>query len=195
MKREYYLADETTGEVAVRILDEAFSDDPIANWTSPDKSYNRFLFGMLMPFYLKHGEVWISKENDAAIMCLKPGVTEEFKANPILVIKFLWMFGPRSLSRILRLSNVFKKYHPTEPHYYLLALGTTKNARGTGAGGSIVRFLIERAKAEGVFIYAENSKPDGNRGFYRNMGFEIGEEIQIKKSAPSFDLIAYHFLE
>lgn len=192
MKQDYYLADKSTGDIAASILGEAFYDDPISNWVSSKDEYHKFVFTMLMPFYLEHGEVWISKENDAAIMCLGPGVTQEFSPSPYLIANFLWKFGAGSLARILRLSKVFKTCHPTDPHYYLLALGTTNAARGKGAGGSIVRFLIERAKSKGVYIYAENSKPQGNRGFYRNMGFVIGDEVQIAPNAPSFDLITYH---
>jgi ribosomal protein S18 acetylase RimI-like enzyme len=191
MERDYYLATAQTADIAASILGEAFSDDPISNWVSTKDEYHKFIFSMLMPFYLAHGEVWISQNNDAAIMCLKPGVTKEFSPSPLLIATFLWKFGPGSLSRILHLSNVFKKYHHHGPHYYLLALGTTKKARGSGAGGGIVRFLIERADAQGVAIYAENSNPKNNRGFYRNMGFTIGDEISIRKDAPSFDLISY----
>lgn len=189
MVREYYLATEQNADIAASILGEAFADDPISNWVSSNDDYHKFVFSMLMPFYLKHGEVWISQNNDAAIMCLKPGVTEEFSPSPLLIAKFLWKFGPGALSRILHLSSVFKRYHQQEPHYYLLALGTTSKARGSGAGGGIVRFLIERAEALAMPIYAENSNPECNRGFYRAMGFTIGDEISIRKGAPSFDLI------
>lgn len=185
----FFQADEETAPIVAGILGEAFSTDPISNWISQNPAYHRYIFELLMPFYLQYGEVWLSADKDAAIMCLGPDVTQKFQPSLRAILRFVLKFGPFSLSRISRLARQFEKSHYRDRHYYLLAIGTSDRARGKGRGGEILKMLIERAEATGVPIYAENSNPDSNRGFYSAHGFKIGEPVSLGRNAPSYEPI------
>lgn len=189
MEYDYELADAGSTDLAATILGEAFSSDPLMEFVSNHAEYPRSVFAMLMPFYLKHGEVWMSRTQDTCIMCLKPGVTEKFKPSVFLLAQFFWEFGFGALRRILKLERALSTHHYAPAHYYLLAVGTTKQHAGSGT--DILKFLMQRAREAGVPIYAENSNPAANRGFYQKLGFEVLGSVALEENGPAFEPILW----
>jgi ribosomal protein S18 acetylase RimI-like enzyme len=63
-----------------------------------------------------------------------------------------------------------EKHHPSEPHWYLEAIGTVPEARGRGIGPSVLTPVLERCDATGLPAYLESSNPR-NISFYERHGF------------------------
>jgi GNAT superfamily N-acetyltransferase len=75
-------------------------------------------------------------------------------------------------------------HHPEEPHYYLFAIGTHRNARGKGVGSTLMQAMVDRSDDEGVPAYLENSKPR-NEAFYARHGFVAGDLLPMPSGCPA----------
>lgn len=95
---------------------------------------------------------------------------------------FVKLYGWR-LARNLRVLNDLERKHPPEPHYYLEFVGTSPAHRGKGFGAHLIVPMVERADAEGVGMYLENSNPD-NMSFYGRFGFETRDLIHHRHAGP-----------
>jgi GNAT superfamily N-acetyltransferase len=79
--------------------------------------------------------------------------------------------GPAGVGRLLSTAEV-EKLHPSEPHYYLAALGTRPEHQGKGLASSTMSPMLTRADTEGTGCFLESSKED-NLAFYARHGFEV----------------------
>src|SRR5262249_56620090 len=84
--------------------------------------------------YLRHREVYLVGEGGAALW-LPPGVAAD--SLPITTwLTLLWrMFlacGFSGLNRARVLADVLKATHPSEPHFYLHAIGVRRGGQGKG---------------------------------------------------------------
>lgn len=122
------------------------------------------------------------------MMCIKPGVTKTFAPSIFGLVKFGGKFGFGALRRIRQLECVFNAHHLAPAHYFLLAVGTTKQHSGT----DIRKFLIQRAREAGVPIYAEISNRGANLGFYRKRGLGVLILEHAEETGPAFVLISRH---
>lgn len=182
---DFFLADKDTVHIASMILSEAFRYDPLIRYVSTHPFYPYHIFNMLMPFYIENGEVWIEKHHRSALMCLKPNPIGKFNPNITQVISFIVNYGVGALFRLLKFAKTIERHHYKDPHYYLLAVGTTEKARNQGEGSKILRFLEMQAKLENVPIYAENSNPAKNSEIYKSLGYESGVPFRVGKRGPS----------
>ncbi len=87
------------------------------------------------------------------------------------------------LERLGTLSAVMAEHHPTEPHYYLLAIGVASTSQGRGLGTRLAAPTLERADAEGHGCYLEATSPR-SRDLYRRWGFEVTAEFSAPGGPP-----------
>jgi ribosomal protein S18 acetylase RimI-like enzyme len=78
---------------------------------------------------------------------------------------------------------MFEKNHPKEPRYYLYAIGTKNQTRGTGLGSALMRLITSRCDVEGIPAYLENTN-ENNLPFYAKHGFKIQKEIKFSNTGP-----------
>lgn len=91
-------------------------------------------------------------------------------------------FRTRTPAMIGALSAI-EKAHPTEPHYYLEAIGTRQDQQRKGVGSRMINLVLDRCDEEGTPAYLESSNPQ-NIPFYARHGLELREEIECGKGAP-----------
>ncbi len=65
-----------------------------------------------------------------------------------------------------------EKAHPSEPHWYLAALGVRPDCHGQGRGSALLEAGLARADAEAMPCYLESSNPR-NVPLYERHGFEV----------------------
>ena len=78
------------------------------------------------------------------------------------------------LATTLNIRTIFhtlETAQPTEPHYYLLAVGVSSRHRNRGIGAALLRPMLERCNRDHAAAYLENSNPT-NHHFYEQRGFE-----------------------
>ncbi|MCV7210286.1 GNAT family N-acetyltransferase [Mycolicibacterium canariasense] len=104
---------------------------------------------------------------------------EELRAAPGLLLTF-----GRTLRRGQQVSELMKRHHPEEPHWYLAVIGSDPTVRGSGQGQALMRSRLDRCDAEHAPAYLESSNP-ANIGYYQRFGFEVTGEITLPDGGPS----------
>jgi ribosomal protein S18 acetylase RimI-like enzyme len=173
-------------------LGRAFFEDPVMRWMLPDDDERRRklhrLFGALTRHHhLSRGGVEVAPRGTGivgAALWDPPGQWqqtrwEEMRAMPALLVAFR-----KSMARGMAVSELMKRAHPDEPHWYLAVIGSDPAVRGGGFGQALMRSRLDRCDAEHAPAYLESSNPD-NVPYYQRFGFEITGEIQVPDGGPS----------
>ena len=168
------------------IIGKAFADDPVNMWVFGNND-------ALIPFYratakklcLKHGISHVNRDHTAGSLWLPPGASKDIPMWKSLGIftNIIRYGGMTAIKRGLTINSLMKTKTPAFPHYYLLAIGTLTEARGTGQGKAIMNHALAQIDKAKMPAYLENSKPE-NIGFYQSFGFDIIEEIRPAPDAP-----------
>lgn len=175
-----------------RILDLlvlAFAADPGIRWLFPDHHRYRTAFPAMLRLVagptLEQGRIDVVGGGAGAALWLAPGATSDEEA-----------WGPFFLEHVDadRLDDVFAwgaqvgEHHPTEPHWYLMAVGVDPYRQGNGHGSALLRRGLERCDRDGVPAYLEAGHPR-NRALYERHGFETIGEIQVGDAPPAWPML------
>jgi ribosomal protein S18 acetylase RimI-like enzyme len=178
-------------------LGRAFYDDPIMKWMLPDdrvraKSLTRMFALLARRQYLSLGGVEVatakatggSDIGAATLWGPPPGPPPESRLDQLLLAPaFLWLFRGRARASG-ELDGLMKKVHPTEPHWYLFAIGSDPTVRGAGFGQALMRSRLDRCDAEHAPAYLEATKQE-TVPYYMRFGFEVTGEIEVPGGGPS----------
>lgn len=172
--------------VVARSLARAFDADPIYRRLFEDDGARerrtaRFFDAMLRALYLGHDEVYVTDDLAAAAVWAPPG---KWQASPLRIVPRL----PQLVSALrsgsilaLRFLAAMEKHHLREPHWYLAILGADPAMQGRGYGNAVLRPALERCDREKMVAYLESSN-EANLGFYRKVGFEMIEPVDVDGS-------------
>jgi ribosomal protein S18 acetylase RimI-like enzyme len=162
--------------VAGAVLGRAFTTDPVFGWILQGSSrlehrltlaFTAFAVGASRK---PAAQVFVTPEQTAASIWLPPGQWQAPAAEVVRQApRLLKAYGKRSV-RALKLLSVVEKQHPTEPHWYLEAIGTVPEARGQGIGPTVLTPVLDQCDAAGMPAYLESSNPQ-NISFYERHGF------------------------
>ena len=174
------------------VLGRAFYDDPVAMWLMPDDATRTVgqarLFGALSRYhYLAGGGVEVAYRGSnigAAALWSPPN---QWKQSPwtqlVMMPALIRALGSRLLAA-RALSELMKRGHAEEPHWYLAVLGSDPTVRGQGFGQALLRSRLDRCDAEGSPAYLESSKPD-NVPYYERFGFVVTGEMVLPDGGPT----------
>lgn len=171
-----------TGD-AVRILAEAFKDDPVLNWTCNNPASLERFFEMTLPIFIPHRLTYVDAQGHGAAAWLGPHQTLKWPVNLSSVAKILTLGGLTGIYRLLLSGRKTEHYHPKTPHYYLFAIGVAGGHKGQGLGTALINEILRRCDDEGMPAYLENSK-EANLRFYQGHGFKVQQQIRFAPSAP-----------
>jgi GNAT superfamily N-acetyltransferase len=175
--------DDANTDEAIRILAEAFKDDPVINWTCNQPESLEPFFEFTLPIFVPHQITYLDPQGRGAAAWLGPQQKLKWPVNLSNAIKVLKLGGLTGLYRLLLSGNKTEHYHPTIPHYYLFAIGVTPGNKGKGLGTALMTEVLRRCDAEGMPAYLENSKEE-NLAFYQGHGFKVQQQIRFAPSAP-----------
>ena len=134
-------------------------------------------------YALLYGECHTTEERDAVALWLVPDATQMTAARMFRAGMFAapLRFGPGDLKTfaafVKHTDEIHREVAPG-PHYYLLTLGVTPQAQRSGAGGRLLRTMLERSDVEGNPAYLETQRPE-NVPIYERFGFRTASETQI----------------
>lgn len=168
-------------------LAKAFVDDPVKLFMCGGRS---LAIEQVAPFFAAfqkiqraHGHVYRTARSEAAAIWAPPG---EWKVPARQIARhlptFAKLYGRRTLANIGVLSQLERR-HPAAPHYYLEFIGTDPDHQGKGFATALIRPIVEQADLEGVGMYLESSK-ESNVAFYARFGFEVREELTLRRNGP-----------
>ena len=137
---------------AVRVLDNAFSEDSMWKEVFNDEDKNRVLTEVMVRFCLKYGNVLSTSDNLEGVMAIAPHDKDMTTLRLIRSGAFFLSMKIASESKIMKvLSNAVeeaKKSLNLGPYIHLLIMGVSQEFQGKGFGGKLLRAIIEKAETE-----------------------------------------------
>lgn len=181
-------------ERAVTTLARAFDADPPMNWVIRKDAgraagfremFEVTFHTMTFPF----GCVEVDEDGGGVALWTPPGKWQlgVFKQLGLLP-NFVRVIGVGRLIKVVGAINRLQALHPTEPHYYLFALGVDPERQGRGIGAALLANMLARADAEQMPAYLEASTPM-NRRLYERHGFVLRQEFLMAADAPPISLM------
>jgi ribosomal protein S18 acetylase RimI-like enzyme len=179
----FTLVDVTNKNKAIRILSEAFADDPVINWTCKNPPSLDVFFQITIPVFIPHQLTYLDPQGRGAAAWLGPQQTLKWPVKLSSVTSMLKLGGVSAVYRMLLSGMKTEKHHPKTPHYYLFAIGVKPGFKGQGIGTQLISHVLKKCDAEGMPAYLENSRED-NLAFYEGHGFKVQQQIRFADSAP-----------
>lgn len=169
-------------------LARAFHDDPVfSHFLPPGASNREARMGHFMTFAakgaLKHSSLFVSPDGTSAAAWRPPGHWKLTPAEMLTGMPAMLRSVRGRITVALSALNMIEAKHPTEPHWYLEALGTEPAAQGKGGGSLVMQPILDRCDAEGMPAYLESSK-ERNIPFYERHGFRVTEQVTLPKGGP-----------
>ena len=160
------------------VLVRAFFDDPVATFLFPDVRRRpallaRFFDLQLTQNYLRRGVVSTTIDGDGAALWMPPDAPTPTVRERLFHSAFALRLGARR-SAAHRLTALLESRHPTEPHWYLGALGVLPDRQGRGVGTALLESALARCDDRGEGVYLEASRPESAR-LYERVGFSCRE--------------------
>ncbi|MFP3988010.1 GNAT family N-acetyltransferase [Streptomyces sp. E11-3] len=184
-------AGEADRESLVRLLDEAFTDDPVSGWVFPDTARRREVHGLFMGVFLdialSEGWVDIADEGAAAALWLRvpAGAPDEEDDTPALMRETADPDNERA-ELVGRLTGAV---HPHDrEHAYLMLIAAAPGRQGEGLGTALLDPVLERCDRDGVPAYLEASNAR-SRKLYERLGFAFtGSAVQLPDGPQMFPM-------
>jgi ribosomal protein S18 acetylase RimI-like enzyme len=171
------------------VLAAAFSDYPWTRWTVDDEEHLSRIRSLqhlaMAELALPYGQVWISLHcgrivSAAVWMDPNPPIPPEVLAS--VAAQSAALEGGRH-NQAMVAESVLASLRPSEPHYYLGAVGTRPEHQREGRGRAVLQPVIASADEHRVDLYLETSSPS-NVNFYSRLGFRISGEVDVPNGGP-----------
>lgn len=184
-------ADGRDRDQVVRILEEAFHDDPVSSWVFPDEEHRRAVHGKFLGVFadvtLEEGRIDLLEDGTATALWLSvpAGAPEEEDDTPALMRETADP-GNERCELVGRLTGAV---HPHDrAHAYLLMIGVSPERQGEGLGDALIRGVLERCDREGTPAYLEASSAR-SRALYERLGFTFtGRTVDLPDGPPMWPM-------
>lgn len=161
-------------------LARAFHDDPLQTYILPDPADRAARspahFASILRYGLLFGEVFsLPGPASGAAVVLPPGgweITPE-RAAAAGFDEWPTTLGAVAAERFVAALSVLEPFHHRDvppAHWYVLLVGVSPEAQGSGRGRALLQPTLDRAAVAGQPCYLETAQP-GNVPFYEHLGF------------------------
>ncbi|MCX2924321.1 GNAT family N-acetyltransferase [Streptomyces sp. NEAU-W12] len=173
-------------ELLVRLLDEAFQDDPVSGWVFPGVEYRRTthhrLMGAFTDIVLAEGRVDVTEDGSACALWMSMPADRHGDGDPADdegPARVRRAVDPEN-ERVEMIGRLTAGVHPTgRAHEYLWMIGVTPGRQGEGIGTALVGSVLDRCDREGRPAYLEASSVR-SRLLYERLGFApVGEPLPL----------------
>jgi ribosomal protein S18 acetylase RimI-like enzyme len=165
---------------AVKVLNDAFSEESMWKEVFKDEEKNRVLTEIMVRFCLKYGNVYATTDKFEGVMAIAPYGKD---MTALRIIRSGAFFLSMKISNEAKIFKVLsdsideaKKSLNLDPYIHLLIMGVSKEYQGKGFGGKLIRAIIEKAESEKKPIYLETQKEE-NVTLYEKYGFSVKKKI------------------
>ena len=167
------------------VIGQAFADDPnaLAMVRGDRVRAQRMMkgsvriakFGRKCSYGLvaEHGDRVVGALNAAPWPLCQLSVREKIGSAPAMIRTL-----GTALPRALKLTSVWAKHDPQEPHWHIGPIGVTPAFQGQGVGRALLGSLLEMADEDGPPCYLETDV-DRNVRLYETFGFRVIGQAQI----------------
>jgi GNAT superfamily N-acetyltransferase len=183
-------AGEADRELVVRLLDEAFQDDPVSGWVFPGAEDRRANHPGLMAAFtdivLEAGRIDLTEDGSACALWLSmPADDHGGDAEDDSPAQVRQAVDPDN-ERIEAIGRLTAAVHPSgRAHEYLWMIGVAPGRQGEGLGTALIESVLERCDREGLPAYLEASSARSRR-LYERLGFELaGPVLDLPEGGPA----------
>lgn len=187
-------------ELIVRLLDEAFQDDPVSGWVFPAAAERRAKHPGLMAAFtdivLASGRIDVTEDGSACALWLSMPAEEGHGDDghggqgpadageddgPAQVREAV---DPDN-ERIEEIGRLTAAIHPSgRAHEYLWMIGVAPGRQGEGLGTALIESVLDRCDREGLPAYLEASSAR-SRKLYERLGFELSGPVLDLPDGPA----------
>ncbi|MER6204461.1 GNAT family N-acetyltransferase [Streptomyces sp. NPDC001642] len=174
-------------ELVVRLLDEAFQDDPVSGWVFPDDEYRRTTHHRLMAAFADavFADGWIDLTEDGAACALWLSIPDE--AHPAdgadEAVELRELVDPDN-ARVETIARLMADSHPAgRAHEYLWMIAVAPGRQGEGLGAALVRHVLDRCDREGLPAYLEASS-ERSAKLYERLGYTFTDRTLDLPDGP-----------
>ncbi|MCX3060178.1 GNAT family N-acetyltransferase [Streptomyces beihaiensis] len=171
-------------DLVVRVLDEAFMDDPVSGWVFPGLAHRRERHAGLMAAFTDatFADGYIDLAVDGSAVALWVDVPDEphaGEADEDVPAQVRAAVDPGN-ERVEQIARWTQEAHPAgRAHVYLWMIGVAPGRQGQGLGTALMSPVLERCDREGLPAYLEASNPR-SRALYERLGFAFtGRAIDL----------------
>lgn len=170
------------------ILASAFSEDPVFSWMSGHKNiYSKLFLYEIEALYKHHNHVYVNEEKTGAALWLPAGISAHvpyhWRALPA-VWAMLRTGGYKSLMRADKMMKIMSDNHPSEPYFYLHAIGAKLGNQGRGIGSALLKTGLHVCDEQKLPAFLESTN-EKNNPLYERFGFEIIGETTLPENGPT----------
>ncbi|MFK4545425.1 GNAT superfamily N-acetyltransferase [Streptomyces tendae] len=168
-------AGEGDRDLVVRLLDEAFQDDPVSSWVFPGEEYRRRTHHRLMAAFadavFADGRIDLTEDGAACALWLPVPADEDAAAEDVPA-QIREAVDPAN-ERVELIARLTDGIHPGgRAHEYLWMIGVLPGRQGEGLGTALIESVLDRCDREGLPAYLEASSVRG-KVLYERLGFEF----------------------
>ena len=154
-------ADQGDRELVVRLLDEAFQDDPVSGWVFPGEEYRRTTHHRLMAAFtdivLAEGRIDVTEDGSACALWLSIPAGEHSADDGADegddAVRLRETVDPAN-ERVEQIARLLAESHPADrAHEYLWMIGVRPGRQGEGLGTVLVRHVLDHCDREGLPAY------------------------------------------
>lgn len=180
--------DKRDADDSARSLADAFADDPVMGWAGhftddPKRLTPVFRSAIAARFRQPESLMFTTEHHEATALWNAPGHAELTSSELVRSLPAIVRTFRHGTFRLAKLLQILDRAHPSEPHYYLFAIGVRRDRQGNGFGSSILQLMLDRCDDEGLPAYLENSKPR-NEAFYVRHGFKPTGTLAVPDGVP-----------
>lgn len=174
----------------IRVLADAFQDDPALSWLLPDPAHRRarlpVFFAAIVQADRKAGMILASPGDEVVTLWRAPGQSKPGLLETLGEGWPMWRTFGLGLGRAMAVSGAMARHHPVpDDYWYLRYAGVAPTAQGKGWGGAAIREGIARATAAGKPVMLETAK-EANVAIYLRLGFAVIDTWQVPGGGPQF---------
>ncbi|MGV9272857.1 GNAT family N-acetyltransferase [Streptomyces griseosporeus] len=165
-------AGEGDRELVIRLLDEAFQDDPVSSWVFPGADHRRRTHHRLMAAFtdivLAEGRVDLTEDGSACALWLSVPAGEHADDDGPALLREA---ADPANERVELIGRLTAGIHPAHrAHEYLWMIGVAPGRQGEGLGSALLAHVLDRCDRDGVPAYLEASSAR-SRALYARLGF------------------------
>jgi GNAT superfamily N-acetyltransferase len=172
-------ADARDRELVVRLLDEAFQNDPVSSWVFPGEEYRRRTHHRLMAAFtdivLAEGRIDVTEDGSACALWLSvpaadPSTDAHGDEAGDDAAQLREAVDPEN-DRVERIARLTAQAHPADrAHEYLWMIAVAPERQGEGLGTALIEHVLDRCDREALPAYLEASSARSIR-LYERLGF------------------------
>ncbi|WP_112467126.1 GNAT family N-acetyltransferase [Streptomyces triticisoli] len=159
----------------VRLLDEAFQDDPVSGWVFPGEEYRRTTHHRLMTAFtdivLEEGRIDVTEDGTACALWLSiPVASPDDMDDSDDAVRLRETVDPAN-ARVEEIARLMADFHPADrAHEYLWMIGVTPARQGEGLGSALIQHALDHCDHKGLPAYLEASSKRSIT-LYERLGF------------------------